>query len=111
MTKVQTVGEGDAERAIATLTLAFATDPVIRSFYPDPREHLAHSGSTFTRSHAAPRGNRPLVRGLWRQQTAVTESPDAPNENAPGLSDRGHWGKMERETGIASAVRPSRTAR
>lgn len=42
MTTVQTVGEGEAEQAIATLTLAFATDPVIRSFYPEPLEHFEH---------------------------------------------------------------------
>ncbi len=35
----------------------------------------------------------------------------APNKNAPGLSDRGHWENMERETGLASAVRPCRNAR
>lgn len=40
--RVQSVGEADAEQAIAPLTLAFATDPVIRSFYPDPRDHLTH---------------------------------------------------------------------
>ena len=42
MTKVQAVQEGDVERAIAALALAFATDPVMRSLYPDPREHLTH---------------------------------------------------------------------
>ena len=40
--KVRAVGEADAEQAIAALTLAFATDPVIRAFYPDPRDHLTH---------------------------------------------------------------------
>lgn len=40
--KVRTVGEADAERAIGSLTLAFSTDPVIRSFYPDPLDHLTH---------------------------------------------------------------------
>ena len=40
--KVRSVGEADAERAIAALTLAFATDPVVRLFYPDPRDHLTH---------------------------------------------------------------------
>ena len=49
--------------------------------------------------------------GSKRQYTAVPESPDAPNKNAPGLNDRGHWEKMERETGLASAVRRGRTAR
>lgn len=40
--KVRSVGEADAEQTIAALTLAFATDPVIRLFYPDPRDHLTH---------------------------------------------------------------------
>lgn len=39
---VRSVGEADAEQAVAALTLAFATDPVIRLFYPDPRDHLTH---------------------------------------------------------------------
>ena len=40
--KVRTVAEADAEQTIAGLTLAFATDPAVRSFYPDPRDHLTH---------------------------------------------------------------------
>lgn len=40
--KARSVGEADAEQTIAALTLAFATDPVIRLFYPDPRDHLTH---------------------------------------------------------------------
>ena len=40
--EARSVGDADAERAIAALTLAFATDPVIRAFYPDPRDHLTH---------------------------------------------------------------------
>lgn len=40
--KVRTVGEADAEQAIAALTLAFAADPAVRSFYPDPRDHLTY---------------------------------------------------------------------
>lgn len=41
-TTVRSVTEADAEQTIAALTLAFATDPVIRRFYPDPRDHLTH---------------------------------------------------------------------
>jgi len=40
--KVRSVGEAEAEQAIAALTLAFVTDPVIRAFYPDPLDHLLH---------------------------------------------------------------------
>jgi GNAT superfamily N-acetyltransferase len=40
--KVRSVSESNAEHAIAALTLAFSTDPVIRSFYPDPLDHLTH---------------------------------------------------------------------
>ena len=42
--------------------------------------------------------------GSKRQYTAVAGSPDAPNKNTPGLNDRGHWEKMERETGIEPAT-------
>jgi len=44
MTQVEArpVTESDAEQAIAALTLAFSTDPVIRAFYPDPLDHLTH---------------------------------------------------------------------
>lgn len=40
--KVHAVTDADADKAIATLTLAFATDAVIRAFYPDPLDHLTH---------------------------------------------------------------------
>jgi ribosomal protein S18 acetylase RimI-like enzyme len=40
--KVRSLSESNAEHAIAALTLAFSTDPVIRAFYPDPLDHLTH---------------------------------------------------------------------
>ena len=40
--KAHSLSALDAEHAIAALTLAFSTDPVIRSFYPDPLDHLTH---------------------------------------------------------------------
>ncbi len=40
--KARAVAEADAGQAIAALTLAFSTDPVIRAFYPDPLDHLTH---------------------------------------------------------------------
>jgi hypothetical protein len=49
--------------------------------------------------------------GPRRPYTAPALSSADPNKNPPGLNDRGHWEKMERETGLASAVRPCRTAR
>ena len=42
--------------------------------------------------------------GTRRHYTAPTVSDTAPNKNTPGLSDRGHWGKMERETGFEPAT-------
>ena len=42
--EVLAVAGADAERAIAALTLAFSTDPVVRSFYPDPLDHLTNFG-------------------------------------------------------------------
>jgi ribosomal protein S18 acetylase RimI-like enzyme len=38
------VGEADRRRAIQTIVLAFAADPVIRWFYPEPWRYLAHYG-------------------------------------------------------------------
>ena len=49
--------------------------------------------------------------GSRRQYTAVAKSESDPNKNTPGLSGRGHSQIMERETGLASAVRRGRTAR
>jgi GNAT superfamily N-acetyltransferase len=51
--KVRSVSESNAEHAIAALTLAFSTDPVIRAFYPDPLEHLTHFPEMM-RLHIAP---------------------------------------------------------
>ena len=39
-----------------------------------------------------------------RPYTAPAVSDTAPNENTPGRSDRGHWEKMERETGLEPAT-------
>ena len=39
-----------------------------------------------------------------RPYTAPTAADPTPYKNAPGLSDRGHWEKMERETGIEPAT-------
>jgi GNAT superfamily N-acetyltransferase len=40
--RVTTTAPGDAERAIATVVLAFSTDPVARWSYPDPDQYLTH---------------------------------------------------------------------
>lgn len=39
---VTTVGPADAERAIATVVLAFGTDPIARWSLPDPRDYLTY---------------------------------------------------------------------
>ena len=49
--------------------------------------------------------------GSKRLYPAPGDGPPTKNKNTPGLSDRGHSQIMERETGIASAVRLCRTAR
>ncbi len=36
-----------------------------------------------------------------RVYPAPSDLGTTPNKNAPGLNDRGHWEKLERETGIA----------
>jgi ribosomal protein S18 acetylase RimI-like enzyme len=40
-------GDAEIERAIATLVLAFATDPVARWMYSDPHQYLAHMPRLF----------------------------------------------------------------
>ena len=42
--------------------------------------------------------------GSRRQYTAVAKSESDPNENAPGLSDRGRYQNLERETGLEPAT-------
>ena len=42
--------------------------------------------------------------GPRRPYTDPTVSDTAPNQNTPGLNDRGHWEKMERETGLEPAT-------
>jgi hypothetical protein len=49
--------------------------------------------------------------GSKRLYPAPSDLSDAPNKNAPGLSDRGQWKNLEHETGFSGAVRPGRTAR
>lgn len=39
---VTIVGESEANRAIATLVLAFSTDPIARWMYEDPHQYLVH---------------------------------------------------------------------
>lgn len=39
---VERVAAGDAERAVATLTRAFAADALVRWFYPDPGQYRTH---------------------------------------------------------------------
>jgi hypothetical protein len=39
---VATIGDAEVDHAIATLVLAFATDPVARWMYDDPHQYLLH---------------------------------------------------------------------
>ena len=52
-----------------------------------------------------------LGDGSKRLYPAPGDPGSPPNKNTPGGSRRGHCQIMERETGIASAVRLCRTAR
>ena len=53
----------------------------------------------------SPRGTEVQeIRSQMPQGSEGTESPDDPNKTAPGLSDRGHWEKLERETGFEPAT-------
>ena len=42
--------------------------------------------------------------GSRRQYTAVAKSESDPNKNTPGLSDRGRYQNVERETGLEPAT-------
>ena len=42
--------------------------------------------------------------GSKRLYPAPSNLGTTPNTNAPGLNDRGHWEKMERETGFEPAT-------
>ena len=43
---VTIAGDAEVDRAIATLALAFGTDPVARWMYDDPHQYLLHIPST-----------------------------------------------------------------
>lgn len=65
-------GQAEIEHAIATLVLAFATDPVARWMYDDPRQYLLHIPRLFralgTRSFeagAAQRTNDGIGVAIW----------------------------------------------
>ena len=56
------VHESERQRAIDTLVLAFAADPVIRWFYPEARQYLIH----FPKFLAAFGGNAFAAGTVWR---------------------------------------------
>jgi hypothetical protein len=68
---VRTVaGETGVDHAIATLVLAFSTDPVVRWMYDDPHQYLRHIPRLF-RALARPRSNQeecivPATLLAWR---------------------------------------------
>jgi GNAT superfamily N-acetyltransferase len=75
-TKVKSVaavaGEAEIEHAIATLVLAFATDPVARWMYADPHQYLLHIprlfralGTSSFEAGAAQRTNDGLGVAIW----------------------------------------------
>ena len=66
------VGDAEADHAIATLVLAFGTDPVARWMYDDPRQYLLHVprlfralGTSSFAAGAAQRTNDGLGVALW----------------------------------------------
>ena len=77
--KVQAVGPEDSERAISALTLAFATDPCIRRFYPDPRDHLAHFPEMMRIQIAQPIKNRSAHYVEGFSAAAIWFPPAGPN--------------------------------
>lgn len=74
-------GEDQAERVLATLTLAFAADPPCRWMYPDPAQYLRHFPA-----FAQALGGRALADGtafVNRAGAALWLSPGAePDEEA-----------------------------
>jgi len=71
--KVATIaGDNEVDRAIATLVLAFGTDPVARCMYDDPHEYLLHIprlfralGTCSFEAGAAQRTNDGLGIAIW----------------------------------------------
>ncbi len=66
------VGDAEADHAIATLVLAFGTDPVARWMYDDPRQYLLHIprlfralGTSSFEAGAAQRTDDGLGVALW----------------------------------------------
>lgn len=97
--KVRPVGKADAERAIAALTLGFATDPVIRSFYPDPRDHLKHFAQMMRINiePAIARGAAHYVEGF--SAATIWFPPVGPEDDAEAATERGkRIGKLIEET-------------
>jgi GNAT superfamily N-acetyltransferase len=64
---VTIAGEAEADRAIATLALAFCTDPVARWMYDDPQRYLLHVPKLF----------QALGRSSFTAGTAHRTSDDA----------------------------------
>jgi len=87
--KVRAVNEADAERAIAALALAFATDPVIRSFYPDPRDHLTYFAEMMRINiePAIARGSAHYVDGF--SAATIWFPPTRPEDDAEAAKERG----------------------
>ena len=73
---VRTVaGETEVDHAIATLVLAFSTDPVARWMYEDPHQYLRHIPRLFKASwHGRVRIRRSASyrRRFWRGAMAST---------------------------------------
>ena len=65
-------GDAEVDHAIATLVLAFATDPVARWMYDDPHQYLRHIprlfralGASSFEAGAAERSNDGLGVAIW----------------------------------------------
>jgi GNAT superfamily N-acetyltransferase len=76
-------GDAEVDHAIATLVLAFATDPVARWMYVDPHQHLLHIprlfrvlGTNSFEARAAERTNNGFGIALWLP-------PDVHGEDGP----------------------------
>lgn len=87
--KVDAITESEAERAVALLALAFATDPVIRRFYPDPLDHQTNSSELMRINRAPAIASRSAHAVKGMSAAAIWFPPAEADDAVDAEKDRG----------------------